>query len=384
MAKKCFKNTPTDPNSIPVDSVIWTGDDIECLNICNGEAITELMFAVATRVCQLMEITNVENITLCDKFIAALGTQDKVIANLLQILFDESCSLREFIEQVEKDTKTSIGLTLDFKCISTQIDPCTPTNLENLSQVLQVIINAFCDLKNQFDNLVDSIGDLIDNDITEYLDGLFESDLPNRIIKIVGPTPKYKFRGFVPPNCPIFYTGPMSYFNGSGIGIGPMTGWYLCNGANGTTDMRGVVPVGMLQGMGGGTLPSNVNPSTNPITPSANYSMGDRGGRIGVNLTTSQIPSHSHPIVVNDPGHAHTYTRFYMPSRNANDPNIVWPSGTDGLERDNGADVMTAQRSESTSTNTTGITVNISSTGGGQIHENRMPYVAGAYIQMID
>ncbi len=37
MAKTC-KKTFTDPNSIPIDRVIWTGEDLDCFDICNGDS----------------------------------------------------------------------------------------------------------------------------------------------------------------------------------------------------------------------------------------------------------------------------------------------------------------------------------------------------------
>lgn len=53
------------------------------------------------------------------------------------------------------------------------------------------------------------------------------------------------------------------------------TGWHLCNGEDGTIDLRGMFALGA-----GGA-----------------YSLGDEGGSEEVTLDVSQIPSHNHVIL---------------------------------------------------------------------------------------
>lgn len=100
------------------------------------------------------------------------------------------------------------------------------------------------------------------------------------------------------------------------------TGWNLCDGTNGTPDLRDRFIVGA-----GNT-----------------YEIGNSGGSNSVTLTVEQMPSHSH-----------TYSDTYA-------------SGNDGQT---GAGAV---RSSNTSTKST------SNTGGGQAHENRPPYYALAFI----
>lgn len=53
------------------------------------------------------------------------------------------------------------------------------------------------------------------------------------------------------------------------------TGWHLCNGEDGTIDLRGMFALGA-----GGT-----------------YNLGDNGGSEEVTLTLEQIPSHNHKLL---------------------------------------------------------------------------------------
>lgn len=105
-------------------------------------------------------------------------------------------------------------------------------------------------------------------------------------------------------------------------------GWALCNGANGTPDLRDRFVVGA------GT----------------SYAVGDTGGANQVTLTLNQIPAHTH-------GYSDQYTTG---------------------ERDNGSHAWNATYDKNpryTADNKT-----TSSAGGGQAHENRPPYYALAFI----
>lgn len=375
MANKCNNRQITDPNSIPIDSVLWTGINLDCFDICNGDSITPLMEAIANRVCELLETTDVTSTVLCESLIQELGSQDKTIGTLLQILSTEACTLRELIEDIQEQLGTSTSLTLDFKCVSTS-DACGTTNPDTLQGILQLIINSFCTLKDQFDEITENIGDTINNSIEAYLDNLFTTALPNRIIKQNTNPASYKFRGFIPPNCPIEYYGSLTHFDSSGKGLDIMDGWYLCNGNNGTIDKRGTVAVCAIQGMGGGGLQSYVNPASNPATPSANYSIGDRGGSVSVSLSLSQIPNHNHNISHTISQNPHTHTMTFQKSGNGG-------GGSDAAYNSNfgsTTDTLTTSASNADIS----ISSTIGFTGGNQAHENRMPYIACAYIQMID
>lgn len=118
------------------------------------------------------------------------------------------------------------------------------------------------------------------------------------------------------------------------------TGWLLCDGTNGTPDLRNRFIVGA------GT----------------DYSVGNTGGTNTVTLTTAQMPSHTHTIT--DPGHKHD---FYEHAKN---------KGTAQGGGDYGQNIEST-----TEKATTGITIN--ATGSGQAHENRPPYYALAYIMKV-
>jgi hypothetical protein len=69
----------------------------------------------------------------------------------------------------------------------------------------------------------------------------------------------------------------LKFFDQNGKGFDEMTGWYLCDGRNGSPDLRGRVAVG-----------------THPTLYDGNYKIGHFGGNDQLQLTVDQMPSHSH------------------------------------------------------------------------------------------
>ena len=180
------------------------------------------------------------------------------------------------------------------------------------------------------------------------------------------------------------YYGPLSNFDGSGVGI-PGFGFYkvyLCNGLNGTPDKRGRVAVGAIDNVP--PVGIGLDAAVNPVfVGNPNYALFTTAGANSVTLITSQLPSHSHTgtgtttVTLNDPGHFH-----YV----GNTPEGWDSSGSIGI-------VNRTPKNVQTTTSTTGITVTsntpgnvaigIDNTGSGQAHANIQPVIAAYYIMYI-
>lgn len=127
------------------------------------------------------------------------------------------------------------------------------------------------------------------------------------------------------------------------------TGWHLCDGTNGTPNLRDRFVVGA-----GGA-----------------YSTGATGGSNSVTLTTAQLPSHTHTIGTNG-GHSHT-----LKSGVYGDSLLVFPSNNQGGGKIN--DVRTTYETSTAGSHSHTAT----STGGSSSHENRPPYYALAFIMKL-
>ena len=120
-------------------------------------------------------------------------------------------------------------------------------------------------------------------------------------------------------------TGVIVMWSGSIASI--PSGWVLCNGSNGTPDLRSRFIVGA------GTT----------------YNPGNIGGLSAVQLTINEIPAHNHAVVAN--------------GASGWGSNHNWIGGNNGWPYNPGW--------------------NTSSAGGGGSHENRPPYYALAYIMKL-
>jgi hypothetical protein len=130
------------------------------------------------------------------------------------------------------------------------------------------------------------------------------------------------------------------------------SGWYLCNGANGTPNLldRFIVGAGNLYPTGGVNIGNEYNGT---------------GGLKDVALTVAELPSHSH--TASDSGHTHIYQTYARNTGNNADSGR-WISAKDNP----------LQIDLNTTTGYANITVQ--PTGSGVAHENRPPYYALCYI----
>lgn len=145
------------------------------------------------------------------------------------------------------------------------------------------------------------------------------------------------------PSITAIPSGLIALWSGS-IGSVP-SGWYLCDGTNGTPDLRDRFIVGA----------------------GSSYTVGATGG-----TADAIVVAHTHTATststVTDPGHLHTYTRYAALQVQSGSSTPCW-SGT---------------TTDNTSTATTGITVatntSIVSAGTSGTGQNLPPYYALAYI----
>lgn len=119
-------------------------------------------------------------------------------------------------------------------------------------------------------------------------------------------------------------------------------GWHLCDGTNGTPDLRNRFIVGA-----GDT-----------------YSVGDTGGQDTVELTTDELPAHTHNT---------TLTPTTEGVYGSTGSSAALSMGSNNFLRDSHKVLLDGNF----------YTVNVENTGSNQAHENRPPYYALCYIMKL-
>jgi microcystin-dependent protein len=160
-------------------------------------------------------------------------------------------------------------------------------------------------------------------------------------------------------NGPVVPVGVIVMWSGPSTAV--PAGWALCDGTNGTPNLRGRFVVG-------------VDP-TLTTSDAANYSkVGNTGGADGVTLTDTQMPAHTHASSSSAAGsHSHSFSDFGVHFDAHRFVELV----TSGVV--NVATGLIARRKQP-DTGSHNHAVTVTSTGGGQAHENRPPFYVLAFI----
>jgi microcystin-dependent protein len=288
--------------------VKYTGIDVPVLGIQTGDSLSFVEQALITFLTSTLDGTGVK-IDLGDTVVCTLVQQylptckDLSIVDISKALIEAACDLQAQVDVIDADLAI---LNADYTvgCL-TGVTASSDTHA-----IVQAVITKLCelevdlialalDIRNNYVPIVGTPGyPGIDDYIEAYLNGL--NALVNA--KMI----PYVALPFFPT--PSFLVGK---FDGTGAGIGTWDKIYLCNGANGTPDLRGRTLVGATTGMGGGSFSPAVDPniigSGNP-----NYLLSTPAGANQITLGLTQIPSHTHianavSIVDEHGGHLHNY-----------------------------------------------------------------------------
>lgn len=343
--------------------VKYTGLDVPALGIENGDSLASVEQAIFNFLVPILDGSGVKPIIddqyICEIIQSYLPTCTQcdgfTLNEILTAIIRTACRLKENVDSIFA-TLTVLNSNYSIGCL-TGVSPSSDTH-----DVLQATINKLCSLEIELDNLTAYVNNTfvkitdIDTFIQAYL-----SAQTNVNLKMV-------------PYAAVPYFGPLANFDVSGAGQGVWTKIYLCNGNNGTPDLRGRTLVGATT-MPGGTMSPVVNPGGfNP-----NYGLGLTAGANSVTLNLSQIPTHNHTatstVTLTDPGHTHNiYT-------NTSD------TGNTNRQVQGGTEENKASTSDQILTSTTGITVAVSTTvdpsGSGQAHSNVQPSIGAYYIMYI-
>jgi microcystin-dependent protein len=275
--------------------VKYTGIDVPVLGIQTGDSLSFVEQALITFLTSTLDgtgiILDINSSIICDAVKQYLPTcRDINVLDLSIALIKATCKLQEELDLLDEAINV-IEAPYTTNCLA------GVTSSSGTHSILQVTIDTLCTLKTDFNGLLLNLPntyvqiDELDALIQDYIDSSGQNTLiKNRMV----------------PYAVVPYYGPITYFNGSGAGTGDWINIYLCNGNNGTPDMRGRTLVGVTDGtMLGGTMAAAVDPT---ITGNPNYSIGTVTGANQITLNLTQIPNHTHSatVTINDPGHIHT------------------------------------------------------------------------------
>ena len=152
--------------SLSSKCVVWNGPKIECLDICSGDTVSEVIYAIAQKVCDIATATDLSTLDLaCLIDLCESCPQEKSLKTILQLLLDNQCKLKDLIDDIDGSATADVELNLNLKCIK-KFDEFENEIPQNLNQVLQSLVNEVCTHKDKIsvlESTVDDLQDQIDN-----------------------------------------------------------------------------------------------------------------------------------------------------------------------------------------------------------------------------
>ena len=145
-------NRPCSP--ISSNCVIWQGPDIACIKLCAGDTVSDVVFALATELCTIMDQLNVSNYDLSCLGINSCPPAD--FQALIQLLIERICEASGITT-----SKTETATCPD--CV-VSVAPCFVEGNQTTMQLVdyvQMIANRVCSILDQIAIINAQIADLL-------------------------------------------------------------------------------------------------------------------------------------------------------------------------------------------------------------------------------
>lgn len=351
--------------------VKYTGVDVPVLGIQKGDSLSFVEQALVTFLTSTLDGSgikiNVDEELYCTLISQYLQECSEVTAlDLFKALIQASCSLQEQVDSAVADIAT-IEANYTIGCLEgVAVDAGT-------HNILQAVITKLCEVDTTLEALAADVD-------TNYVKLSDLDDLIASYIESTEVVEKY-FNNMVPYTILPYY-GSLSGFDGTGAGTGDWINIYLCNGQNGTPDLRGRAVVGAISGVPGSTPSTPVNPASSPFNP--NYAIGTITGNNSIILDVTQIPAHNHTVV--DNGHTHLlFKNEVVVNTPITAANQVASTVRDNADTASDYEINAVPSGEpdvakSGSTNTG---ISLEDTGSGAGHSNIQPVLATYFIMYI-
>ena len=346
--------------------VKYTGIDVPVLGIQTGDSLSFVEQALITFLTSTLDGTGIKIdlaptvvCTLVQQYLPTCG--DLTIVDISKALIQAACDLQEQVDDIVAELAV-LNADYTIECLE------GVTSSSDTHAIVQSVINKLCELEVDLADLALDLDtnyvryDELNQLIQAYLDASSSGAISNKMV----------------PYSVLPYFGPITFFDASGAGTGTWNRIFLCNGNNGTPDLRGRALTGVINGVPGPTMSPVVDPTVSSANP--NYSLFDTAGANQISLLQTQIPLHSHANTANviDPQHVHLVG---PPGVGLLGPKV---SGTTTVAFDNTND-YDLESTYFTEPAYTGITVTMNNAagpvGGGLPHANIQPVTACYYIQ---
>jgi hypothetical protein len=121
------------------DCVIWQGDDIECLNICKGASVSDVMFQMGCLLCKLKDQLDPDTYDLTCLELAACDVPH-TFPDFIQLIIDRICNIEATCcNDVQSNPNSELTVVV-AACFSAEGGP-----LQTISNYIMAIGTKVCE-----------------------------------------------------------------------------------------------------------------------------------------------------------------------------------------------------------------------------------------------
>lgn len=148
------------PDLLPAGCITWNGPNFPSLGIVTNQVLSETVFIIAKKVCAITNSLDLSNLDLSCLIDLCEDCQvDKSLKNVLQLLLDNQCTLKELIDAINGGISETTTLLVNMKCLK-KYDEFENEIPQDLNQSLQSIVNQICDNTDAIETLQATVIDL--------------------------------------------------------------------------------------------------------------------------------------------------------------------------------------------------------------------------------
>lgn len=142
-------------NPISSNCVIWQGPDIDCLNLCKGDTVSDVMFQLGCLVCTLKDQLDVDTYDLTCLDLATCDIPH-TFREFMQLVIDKLCEL-EALTGTEEGEATAEEIVVVAACFTAELGPTA-----TISNYIQAIGTKLCEQEITIANQQVAIQQLVD------------------------------------------------------------------------------------------------------------------------------------------------------------------------------------------------------------------------------
>lgn len=137
---------------IPMSSncIIWDGPDLPCINLCNGDVVTDVIYKLAEKLCDLVTYTKIDGTTInMHCLLTSANVPPVTLKETIQALIVKACATSS---SSTPGTSTPITVNLPTCLVynDTQGQPVTALNIDEYAMLLA---NKICSLTTSYNSL---------------------------------------------------------------------------------------------------------------------------------------------------------------------------------------------------------------------------------------